>query len=220
VPVVGAHGTAPLLTDPASGLMAHHLIDDPGWDAGVLEPGRECMPKIVGAAQIHGLQQGVAGRWQCQPPLLSLLTDLGDQARSHELAQGDLNRGWPDGPAAVGERGGEPVGGLWAARPERLEHAGGGGPQLAGGVGQLGQRRVVGAVEVVARQHGAGALWHPGPAVAAWAAARAGEDQGGRVAARWQLPADGRDDLGGQGKLADAGVTLGRGLKPLPNRPA
>jgi hypothetical protein len=29
VPVLGAHGTAALLADPAGGLMAHHLIDDP-----------------------------------------------------------------------------------------------------------------------------------------------------------------------------------------------
>jgi hypothetical protein len=35
--------------------MAHHLIDDPGWDAGVLEPGREGVAEVVGPAQIHGL---------------------------------------------------------------------------------------------------------------------------------------------------------------------
>jgi hypothetical protein len=29
VPALGAHGTAALLADPAGGLMAHHLIDDP-----------------------------------------------------------------------------------------------------------------------------------------------------------------------------------------------
>jgi NAD(P)-dependent dehydrogenase (short-subunit alcohol dehydrogenase family) len=38
VPVVGTHGTAPLLADAAVGLMPHHLIDDPGRDAGVLKP--------------------------------------------------------------------------------------------------------------------------------------------------------------------------------------
>ncbi len=44
---------------------------------------------------------------QCQPPVRNVLTDLGVQACSHEPAQGDLNRGWPDGPAVVGKRGGE-----------------------------------------------------------------------------------------------------------------
>ena len=96
---------------------------------------------------------------------------------------------------------------------ERLEHAGGGRPQLAGGVGQLGQGGLVGAVEVVARQHGPGALWHPGPAGAAGAAAGAGEDQGRWVAAGWQLAADGLDHQRGQGDLADAGVALGPGLE-------
>jgi hypothetical protein len=71
--------------------MAHQLVDDPGRDAGVLQPGREGVPKVVGTPQIHGLQQGVAGRWQCQPLVLGVRTDLGDQARSNELAQGDLS---------------------------------------------------------------------------------------------------------------------------------
>jgi hypothetical protein len=84
----------------------------------------------VGSAQVHGLQQRVAGRWQCQPPPVGVLTDLGDQARSHELTQGDLDRGWPDGPAAVGERGGETVKAVRAASSEGCERAGGGGPQL------------------------------------------------------------------------------------------
>ncbi|HEX8927283.1 MAG TPA: hypothetical protein VGA45_00085, partial [Actinomycetota bacterium] len=79
------------------------------------------------APQVDGVQQRVAGRWQCQPPVLSVLTDLGDQAGVHELAQGDLNRGWPDGPAAVGKRGGELVNGVRAASSERREDAGGGG---------------------------------------------------------------------------------------------
>ena len=59
--------------------------------------------------------------------MLSVLTDLGDQAGRHELAQGDLDRGWPNGPAAVGECGGKPVKGVRAASSERREHASGGG---------------------------------------------------------------------------------------------
>jgi hypothetical protein len=89
--------------------------------------------------QIHGLKQRVAGRGQRPPPRLTVLTGACDQLGRHELVQGDLDRGWPDGPAVVGECGGELVGGLWAASSERLEDAGGGGPQLAGGVGQLGR---------------------------------------------------------------------------------
>ena len=40
VPVVGAYGTAALLAGAAGGLVAHHLIDHPGRDAGVFQPGR------------------------------------------------------------------------------------------------------------------------------------------------------------------------------------
>ena len=65
----------------------------------------------------------------------------------------------------------------------------------------------------MARQHGAGALWHPGPARAAGAAARAGEDQRRRVATGWQLAADGLHHQRGQGKLADPGVALGPWLE-------
>jgi hypothetical protein len=35
VPVVGAYGAAPLLASAAGSLVAHHLIDHPGGDAGV-----------------------------------------------------------------------------------------------------------------------------------------------------------------------------------------
>ena len=52
VPIVSAHGTAPLLAGPAGRLMPHHLIDDPGRDAGVLQPGCEGVAEVVGAVQI------------------------------------------------------------------------------------------------------------------------------------------------------------------------
>ena len=61
MPIVGPHGTALLLADPAGRLMAHHLIDDPGWDAGVLQPGREGVAGVVGAVEVDRLQQGVLG---------------------------------------------------------------------------------------------------------------------------------------------------------------
>jgi hypothetical protein len=168
-------------------------IDDPGRDAGVLQPGREGVPKVVSAMQIHGLQQRVEGRGQRTPTLLTIPVHVSHQLGGHKFTQGDLDRGWPNRPAVLGECGGELVGSLRAASSERLEDAGGGRPQLARGVGQLGQRGLVGAVEVVARQHSPDALWHPGPTGPSGAAARAGEDQGRRVAAVGQLAVDGLD---------------------------
>jgi hypothetical protein len=112
VAVVGAHGAAALLAGAAGSLVPHHLIDDPGGDAGVLQPGREAVADVVGAAQVHGLQQRVAGPGQRPPPLLTVLTSAGDQLGRDEFAQGDLEDGWPNRPAAVGECGGELVDGL------------------------------------------------------------------------------------------------------------
>ena len=53
--------------------------------------------------QIHGLQQRVAGRGQRTPTLLTIPVRVGHQLGGHQLAQGDLDGGWPDGPATVGE---------------------------------------------------------------------------------------------------------------------
>ena len=120
----------------------------------------------------------------------------------------------------VGECGGELVGGLRAASSERLKHAGGGRPQLARGVGQLGQGGLVGAVEVVARQHGPGALWHPGPA------GRPGPPPGPvKTRADGSLPGGSWRRMasttsGARGISRMPASLLGRGLKPLPNRPA
>jgi hypothetical protein len=44
--------------------MAHQLIDYPGREAGVLQPGREGVPEVMGAAEIDLVQQRVAGRGQ------------------------------------------------------------------------------------------------------------------------------------------------------------
>jgi homeodomain-containing protein/DDE superfamily endonuclease len=107
VPVVGAHGAAPLKAGAAGGLVPHHLIDDPGWDAGVFQPGREGVPKVVGATQIHGLQQRIAGRGQRPPTLLTILAGAGDEIGSDELVQGDLDRRWRQTDAA---RSGQPLG--------------------------------------------------------------------------------------------------------------
>jgi hypothetical protein len=91
------------------------------------------------------------------------------------------------------ERDGKLVGGLRAASSQRLEDPGGGGPQLADWVGQLGECRLVGAVEVVPRQHGAGSLWDTDVTWATWAAAGASEHQVRWVASGWQLAVDGLD---------------------------
>jgi len=91
----------------------------------------------VSAAQIHGLQQRVAGRGQRPPTRVSISPGVGDQVGRHEFVQGDLDGGRPDGPAVVGECGGELAGGLRAARPECFEDADGGAPQLAGGSASL-----------------------------------------------------------------------------------
>jgi hypothetical protein len=50
VSIVGAHRAAALLAAAAGRLMPHHLIDDPGRDAGVLQLGGECVAQVVGAA--------------------------------------------------------------------------------------------------------------------------------------------------------------------------
>jgi hypothetical protein len=68
---------------------------------------------------------------------------------------------------------------------------------------------VVGAAEVVPRQHCAGALLDSWAAALAWAAAGAGEQQGGRIAAGREPAADRLHHLGGQRDLADAGIALG-----------
>ena len=52
VPVVSAHGTALVLAGAAGGLVAHQLVDDPGRDAGVLQPGRVGVAEVVGAVQV------------------------------------------------------------------------------------------------------------------------------------------------------------------------
>ena len=97
---------------------------------------------------------------------------------------------------------------------KRLQDAGGGRPQPGGGrVGQLGQGAVVGAAEVVPRHHRAGALLHSRATALPRAAAGAGEQESGGIAAGWEPAADRVDHLGREGDLADAGVALGAGLE-------
>jgi hypothetical protein len=64
VAVVGTHGAAQVLGAAGAGLVAHELIDHPGRDAGVLQPGREAVPEVMGAAEIDRVQERVSGRGQ------------------------------------------------------------------------------------------------------------------------------------------------------------
>jgi hypothetical protein len=39
--------------------VPHQLVDDPGGDAGVFQPGREGVAEVMGAVQVDRLQQGM-----------------------------------------------------------------------------------------------------------------------------------------------------------------
>ena len=73
---------------------------------------------------------------------------------------------------------------------------------------------LVHATDAVSRQHRSAAGGH------VVAAAGAGEHQCLGVSAGRELAADRLNYQGSERDLADAGVALGCGLKPLPNRPA
>jgi hypothetical protein len=61
---VGTHGAAQVLGAAGAGLVAHQFIDHPGRDTVVLQPGREGVPEVMGAAEIDLVQQRVSGRGQ------------------------------------------------------------------------------------------------------------------------------------------------------------
>ena len=56
VPIVSAHGAAVLLAAAAAGLVAHQLVNHPGGDAGVLQPGRVGVAEVVRAVQVDRIQ--------------------------------------------------------------------------------------------------------------------------------------------------------------------
>ena len=105
VPVVGAHGAASLLAAATGRFVAHQLINDPGRDAGVLQPGRVGVAEVVGAVQVDRIQEGITGDRQRRPPagqlVLVVVVDSG-QAGSVQLAQGGRDGGWTDRAAASG----------------------------------------------------------------------------------------------------------------------
>ena len=53
VPVAGADAAATLQLPTAAALVTHELIDHPGRDAIVLQPGRKAVPKIVWPAKLQ-----------------------------------------------------------------------------------------------------------------------------------------------------------------------
>jgi hypothetical protein len=153
MPVVSAHG-APAEVAAAAGLVAHQLVDHPGGDAGVLQPGRVGVPEVMSAVQVDRIQQGITGDRQRRPPagqrVLVLDVDR-RQAGGLQLVQGGRDGGRTDRAAAGGgESGGELVEALGPAVAEDQQDAPGRRSQRDRRVGQLGQRALVGPVEVVA----------------------------------------------------------------------
>jgi hypothetical protein len=113
VPVVGADRAPAEVAAAAAGLVAHQLVNHPGRDAGVLQPGRVGVAEVVRAVQVDRLQQGITGDRQRHPSAgqlaLVVVFDRG-QAGSLQLAQGDRDGGRTDRAAASGgESGGELV---------------------------------------------------------------------------------------------------------------
>jgi hypothetical protein len=91
VAVMGPDGAGLMQAGPPAGLVAHQLVDDPGRDAGVLQPGREGMAEVMGAVQVDRLQQGMLGGW-LEGPSLRLRIDGGGTGRG-ELGQGAVDGG-------------------------------------------------------------------------------------------------------------------------------
>src|SRR4029450_13420460 len=60
-----AHRTALVLPAAAGGLVAHQLINHPGGDAGVFQPGREGMAEIMRAIQGNHPHPGSPGVRAC-----------------------------------------------------------------------------------------------------------------------------------------------------------
>jgi hypothetical protein len=121
-----------MLTAAAGGLVAHQLVDHPGGDAGVLQPGREGVAEVVGAVEVYCLQDGMLGSWP-EGPSLRVRIDGGDVGR-RELGQGAVDGGPRGGPALGAELGGELFGGegtVVAERPE-TRAAVGRSPAVAG----------------------------------------------------------------------------------------
>ena len=69
VPVAGADAAATVQLPAAAALVAHQLINHPGRDPFILQPGREAVPEIVGSAklQMREVALGAVGRVLVEP---------------------------------------------------------------------------------------------------------------------------------------------------------
>jgi hypothetical protein len=191
---------------PAAGLVAHQLIDHPGRDAGVLQPGREGVPGFVGAVQVDRLKQGMLGGCRSihRPVRASAATSAAaNSARAQSMVAFTAVRPWALSWAASCS----PVSGPWPRSAPGCGRRSAGVPRWLGW--RVGQGAVVGAVEVMPRQHRAGAPLDPGATALAGIAAKASEQQGGGIAAGREPAAHHLDHLRRQGDLTDAGVALG-----------
>jgi hypothetical protein len=69
--------------------VAHQLVNHPGGDTGVLQPGRVGVPQVVGAVQLDRIQHEITGDRQRRPPagqlVLAVVVDCG-QTGSVQLA--------------------------------------------------------------------------------------------------------------------------------------
>ena len=74
---------------PAAG-MAHQLINHPGGDAGVLQPGRVGVPKVVRASEAEAVAQVVAFRWGAGCPTRGVALVFSGQSGGLEGVEGVL----------------------------------------------------------------------------------------------------------------------------------
>jgi hypothetical protein len=127
------------------------------------------VPKVVRAMQIQAIEHGAWRHRQRRPGAGRIVgrCRARPEAGRRQPAERGLDGGGLCRSALCGKPDGEPIGALRATSPQGLERSGGGGPQLACGVGELGEGGVVGAAEVVARQYRPVAVpRHPRPAAA------------------------------------------------------
>jgi hypothetical protein len=133
MPVAGAHGAALMLPAATCGLMAHQLVDDPGWDAGVVQPGGAGMAKVVGAVQVHRLQKGITGGRHGRPAIDGQVQAVDVDRRQvggAQLPQGAGGGGRTDGPTTGrAQPSGELADAPGAAIAQRPQHASGGWPK-------------------------------------------------------------------------------------------
>ena len=159
---MGADGAAPVPPGPAACLVAHQLVDDPGRDAGVLQPGREGVAEVVGAVEVDRIQQRMVGGWPERPACRRAAAEGGGGVGLGELLEGTADGG-DRGCAPLGAQLGDQLLGTERSTvTQRRQDAGGGRAESGGGrVGELGQGAVVGAAEVVPRQYRPGAPPQP-----------------------------------------------------------